>query len=447
MLTAAPKGDVLRAVPVEVEEDRVLRSAFGRYGGRPKARAAAALVVARYQQLGAGHWFLCGCRPGEDRPPALVPVAQTHIRRHEDARWPAHSETCDFYRDPDDQRVTTASYCSHGVVGPWQLTRPFAQASEVIEQKTTSSSYHKTRPAIARLLVKLVTDAGLQRMLPDWRPSEVVDQVRAIWTAAKSIEIDEGVMLPDFLRTSPARLHELVAAIEAAPPGRFRRTRPHGVLIVRLASVRAGVLQPISGEAIPVRGRVAVFGESAEARPGDMAERAARAPYLAACVVGRARVDGPVEVLSAYAHPCAGEKHLMLVDSDMERRSLAQLRSVQKWLGREKRVGVTIEKPMFDIGPVDNPGIDPRPPCIPDFIVRAFGRDGVDRTVIGETMGFAHEGYREGKKRSHRAMIEALAGAPLAAHDFHYPEAQRQKDRDDSFWREVRWALTGTEAV
>ena len=34
----------------------------------------------------------------------------THIRRHEDTRWPVHAETCEFFREPEEQLVLTASY-------------------------------------------------------------------------------------------------------------------------------------------------------------------------------------------------------------------------------------------------------------------------------------------------------------------------------------------------
>ena len=194
--------------------------------------------------------------------------------------------------------------------------------------------------------MRLLTDAGLQRIEPGWRAPPLVDQVKAIWAAARSIEIDAGVKLPAFLCTSPARLGELAERIAAADLRRFVRNRPHGILIARVAAIGDGVLEPLRGEAIPVRGRLAVFGE----RPGGgretRGERAARAPYLAICIVGRAAAGEPVEVLSAYAHPCAAEAHLMLVDSDLERRTLAQLRSVQAWLGLRRGVRVAIDKPL-----------------------------------------------------------------------------------------------------
>ena len=62
-----------------------------------------------------------------------------------------------------------------------------------------------------------------------------------------------------------------------------------------------------------------MFGERPSAVRDTPAERAARAPYLAACVLGRAAPNAPPEVLSAYLHPCVSEQHLMLVDSDLER--------------------------------------------------------------------------------------------------------------------------------
>jgi hypothetical protein len=80
---------LLRSVPRETEEegvalieadDRLLRDAFRRYGGSLAARARAAEVVALYQQMGAGTWFGCGCRP-DGRRGRRVPVAQSYIRR------------------------------------------------------------------------------------------------------------------------------------------------------------------------------------------------------------------------------------------------------------------------------------------------------------------------------------------------------------------------------
>ena len=283
MLRYAPKGEVAGAAFVTPEEDRSLRAAFGRYAAPPPtsadptctadgppfpaARAAAIPVVRHYQQLGAGCWFLCDCRPGAERPPALAPVSQTHIRRHQDARWPVHCDACDFRRDPAEQREISASYRPPPRDRPMRLVRALTGGAEVMEHRLVGSSRHSKRPRLARLLMRLLTDAGLQRIEPGggpppaWRPPPLVDQVKAIWAAARSVELDTGVRLPAFLCTSPARLPELMARIAAPGPVRFAHTRPHGVLIARVGTIGAGVLHPLSGPAIPVRGRLAVWAE------------------------------------------------------------------------------------------------------------------------------------------------------------------------------------------
>jgi hypothetical protein len=343
VLQVAPKGDVAHPTSLRVGEDRILRAAFGRFGGQPKAREAAVEIVRHYQQLGAGSWFLCDCRPGAERPPALVPVAQTHIRRHQDDRWPVHSDACDFQREPAEQRGIVDSYSAAAAPRPLRLVRPVGAASPAMEAGEVGHSRNVRRPGIARLLARVMTDAGLQSVGSDWVCPPLVEQVKAIWTAARAVEIDAGVHLPEFLCTSPAKLGGVRERIAAAPASRFPRSRPHGVLIARVKGVGGGALQTLAGDTIPVRGRIAVFGERPGTARETLAERAARSPYLAACVLGCAAPDAPAEVLSAYLHPCVSERHLMLVDSDLERQTFIQLRSVQFWLGKRNLARMSVD--------------------------------------------------------------------------------------------------------
>jgi hypothetical protein len=448
VLRVAPKGDVAQATSLRAEEDRVLRAAFGRFGGQPRARAAAVEIVRHYQQRGAGSWFLCDCRPGAERPPALVPVAQTHIRRHQDERWPVHCDACDFQREPAEQRAIVDSYSAAAANRPLRLVRPVGAASPAMEPGEVGHSRNVRRPGIARLLARVMTDAGLQSVGAGWVCPPLVEQVKAIWAAARTVEIDVGVHLPEFLCTSPAKLGGVLERIAAAPASRFPRSRPHGVLIARVKGVGGGALQTLAGDSIPVRGRIAVFGERPSTARQKPAERAARSPYLAACVLGRAVPDEPPGVLSTYLHPCVSERHLMLVDSDLERRTFMQLRSVQSWLDKQHLARMTIEKPLFDIWPDDDDGgaaADPRPPCLPDFVVRAANKEGAVTAAAIETMGFADADYRARKERTHALMSCALGGAPVIMHDFHEPVGQSQMDRDRVFWRAVRWQLSGAQ--
>ena len=441
MLRSAPKSDLSQALPVTDSEDARLRAAFGRYGGGPLERYDAALVVADHQQRGAGAWFLCDCRPDAALPPVLAPVSMTHIRRLEDARWPPHDEACDFHREPAEQRAIVASH-SASVARPFRLARRINPFTPELRHDIVACSPHGRRPGLARLLARLVTDAGLQRIGTDWRQPSLGEQAKAIWAAARPIEIDAGVRLTEFFCTSPARLGELKQRLEDAHEERFLGTRPHGILVARMSAIAPGVLTPIAGEPIPVRGRLAVFGERSGAVRLDSAERAARAPWLVACVIGRAGAKQPIEALSAYAHPCADDAHLMLLDSDMERRTLAQLRSLQSWLARKTDVVMTIDKPLFDVGPEPDDDADPRPVLIPDFVVGAAAPGAAERTVIVETMGFADAAYRTDKARIHPLMRAALGGAPVLQHDFSQPAGWPQRDRDAFFWRALRARLS-----
>ena len=182
---------------------------------------------------------------------------------------------------------------------PLRLARRFGVAEQGLDRSLIANSYANRRPGLARLLMRLVDDAGLQKIAANWRPPTLVDQIKAVWGAARKVNLDADVALPQFLCTSPGRMGELVEKIATALPRLFKRTRPHSVLIARTGSIRAGLIEPIAGEVIPVRGRIAVFGERRDEEPGMRTGPSARAPYLAACVVGRAEDKGPVEVLSA----------------------------------------------------------------------------------------------------------------------------------------------------
>ena len=223
-LRAAPKGSVDGTVGLAPEEDRLLRKAFGRYAGTPAARRAAASVVARYQQMGAGMWLLCPCRSVSGRNTVLVPVAQTHIRRHEDDRWPSHAPSCDFYRDPAEQNLLVGSYAGP-VDRPFSLARRFGAAEQQLNRSFVANSYATRRPGLAHLLMRLVDEAGLQKIPANWRPPPLVDQIKAVWGAARKVSLDAGVALPQFFCTSPGRIDELIEKITAAPVRRHLKMR------------------------------------------------------------------------------------------------------------------------------------------------------------------------------------------------------------------------------
>jgi hypothetical protein len=87
-LRAAPKGTVDGAVGLTPEEDRLLREASGRYGGKPEARRKAA--SARWPAI--SKWApACGCYALADRLAAAMRRLCPSLRRIAGSRYsPVH---------------------------------------------------------------------------------------------------------------------------------------------------------------------------------------------------------------------------------------------------------------------------------------------------------------------------------------------------------------------
>ena len=398
-----------------------------------------------YQHLDYGKWFLCDCLESAVRPPALVPVMESFIRRHSsDPPWPQHAEGCDFHKTPAEQSAITRSFALP-TAGPLRLIRGFTN-----DDKSTQPSpprercYAMRRDALATLLLSLIEKSRLNVI--DGPIPDLGDQYRRLRAAASEFELDDNVGLQSFFCTYSPALPDLFKKLATTLPGRFRHARPHGLFLIVLQGLGAGQLFPVSGDPIPVRGRISIFGERDGHGPDRPAERAARAPYLALCLIGQASSGSPVEVLRAYAHPCVSLRHLMPVDSNLERDTLQELLRLKSWLQDKKQISLSIKKPNFDLDHevAKDPEEAPRQPCIPDFILTAEGAPGTSKVLV-ETMGYADEVYRCRKHAIHHLM-SALADAPVVQHDFHFPEAHTQHQRDRRFWLDARWLITGPDS-
>ncbi len=163
MLQVSRRGGVQDQRVLSLQEDQALRQAFGRYA-EPDARAAGAAVVHRYQRTSAGDWFLCNCLGQVDRPPALVPVAEAHIRRHHEPPWPDHDPECDFYRDAAEQRAITRSYARLPDGKRVALLTRLKTDGRTRPQQLTGRSFARSRGALATLLMHLIEDSGLNQV-------------------------------------------------------------------------------------------------------------------------------------------------------------------------------------------------------------------------------------------------------------------------------------------
>ena len=425
-------------------EDEALRRAFGRYA-RLAARPAGERVVRQRQPERGGQWFACDCLGPVPFPPVLVPVAETHVRRHVEGSWPQHAEDCDFFREAAEQHAISASFARCRPTGRLRLVRGFGSSRPRVSG-VHSVSAGRGRSGLAWVLLTLLEKGGLTRVEPGIvRP--IAAQFAALRQAAREIELEPGVRLPWFFCSYPPALPRLMQRVAETAPSRFPRTgRPHGILVGVASAAAGGMIQPTQGDAFPVTGAISIFGET----DGHALGRAAfgeRAPYVMACVVGRRQPDGPVEVLRAYLQPCMSATWLLPVDSNFERRTVRQLVSLQRWVSRHDGAAPTVEKSVFDmaapVAAADGGETDPHEPVIPDFIVR--GPRG--RCVVVETMGFDLPAYRARKARLHRAMSRACGGALVIEHDFCHPKDWTQEERDRAFWRSCREVLRGREAA
>ena len=277
MLSVGLKGNVAAMKALTPPEDGLLRQGFGRYAV-PHARMAAAAVVRRYQRREGGMWFYCDCLPEGQRPPALVPIDESHIRRHSEAPWPAHDEECDFFSEPAEQHLATRSYRRPADGTPFNLIKSFG-GDEDRQAKLPSSglSYARSRPALARLLARLVTDAVLQTIPPDWKPLGPAPQYEALRAAAMTIDLVRDVPLSRFLGLSakPDWVGLLMERIDAADEKRFGGSRPHDVLVFVAQGAAGGKIMTKHHPPLPVRGRIGIFGKREGHRAAVMPRQAA----------------------------------------------------------------------------------------------------------------------------------------------------------------------------
>ncbi len=304
----------------------------------------------RYQRAGSSGWILCDCLGQVERPPVLIPVAEAHIRRHHEPPWPDYDPECDFYRDAAEQRAITRSYARLSDGKGVALLARLKTSERIRPQQLTGRSFARSRGALATLLMHLIEEGGLNQIQPLGGVVALGEQYKAMRRAAQHVQIDEGILLSEFLCTYPPALPDLCARIARVSPSVFRRSkRPHGVLISAVADASIGHLRLFGAEAVPVRGEITIFGEREGHARQTAIERRSRSPYLAVCLVGRSVPTQPVEVLKAYLHPCVSPGHLMPMDSNYERRTFQLLLQLQTWLLKNKAMSLVIKKLVFDL--------------------------------------------------------------------------------------------------
>lgn len=257
----------------------------------------------------------------------------------------------------------------------------------------------KRRPRLARLLLTLIEDAGLNKLSPiSPLPAQTGrTSIKAIEDAASELEFFRDRKLTEIVRFQPAlspegqeKLMQELERTEAQWPARKARVY-YQIFMSDLVSRDSATFSWNGGDRTyaPERG-ISINGESQEG---------ARPPYWVILAFRRG-TDGCVICSEGYAHAMFRRSCPVPVDSELERQTLESISEVAKWLNG-KAGDLTLIKPLFDI----EVSVDAEKGYVlPDFIIRAKMPDGRDHDVVIETMGYIDDEYCERKAEQHKGM-------------------------------------------
>lgn len=257
------------------------------------------------------------------------------------------------------------------------------------------------RPRIARLLLSLIEDAGLNQLatLHPLPSLSVRASIEALSLVAAEQEFARGRRLSEIVRFQPGMgdsgQEQLMRRLEQPdlhwPAG---KTRMFFQIFMSDKVTRDEVaFRWPDGERtfLPERG-ISINGE---------AQEGARPPYWVILAFRRG-AEGTVICSEGYAHALFRRGCPVPVDSGLERSTLEGLATVAGWMAKKAdSPALSLKKPLFDIE-VEIDG--EKGFVLPDFMVTARKGDGSLHTVVIETMGYTDENYCARKSVQHKGM-------------------------------------------
>lgn len=284
-------------------------------------------------------------------------------------------------------------------------------------------------PKLGRILYTILDDAGFNRLLAANASSSTTAENRSwdrIKTFAESEEITDSLSLQKILFTEPwVKPADKLREIDVLPWPKRKKRSALLLFVADKVSTSEVVKQTRIGPA-------AITPEHG-VRIGGRDQNFANPPYWVLAIVDRDK-DGRARVREAFAQHAYTSKHPVPLDSDYERKTLAQLLKITAWV-KKKGVDVEITKPLFD----SEVTLDSGEPawCRADFELEFLepGRDGTSarrhRLVI-ETMGSESEEYLAQKSGTHAIMRRR---GVLVEHVVRNDD--QQNERDGEFFRRV----------
>ncbi|CAI9395532.1 MULTISPECIES: hypothetical protein [Enterobacteriaceae] len=257
------------------------------------------------------------------------------------------------------------------------------------------------RSRIARLLLSLIEDAGLNRLeslspLPSRKAIDAINDLRRV---AESQEFIRGRQLSDIVRFQPGMTQygkeQLMESLENHDAN-WPAGRAHMFFQIFMSEcvTRDEVMFSWPGGEVsfrPERG-ISINGESTDGL---------RPPYWVILAFRRG-TDSKVICSEGYAHALYRRGCPVPVDSGLERKTIDGIAELARWLSRNPDAPVlSLVKPLFDIEVVTE---DEKGFVLPDFILNARTNAGQHYRFIIETMGYTDEDYCERKTEQHRGM-------------------------------------------
>ncbi|MCW2351797.1 hypothetical protein [Sphingobium sp. B12D2B] len=373
----------------------------------------AGIMLVQQARIGS-KWLACDCLGGKASPPVLTPAflseAETYyLRRLTGANRPEHRADCPFFRDQVTNRITqtrSALTPADPPVGYFEVLRPAPEklAQRPVDEASDDRTRSASVPRLARLLWRLLDNAGLNLVLPlseEVPVRSITNEFRTLSAAAAKIEIAPGIELGRALWTHGNALHSKRAFAgirELArnwPPGHA----PQGFLALFAPEFNGSTVKAAGCDPVTVANRV----QSPSVRGNPV-----QGPYLVIIVLGEYPEARGYAPLRAYAQPIFSGNRFLPVESDFER---IVLREILRAKIRVDRAGtdLTIRKPVFDI-------LTPLGPGRPDFIIEAQSRHtGELRQVIVQAMGGSAAGYlalKAGARRTLEQIADVIEVTP-----------------------------------
>ncbi|MEZ2682346.1 hypothetical protein [Providencia rettgeri] len=401
----APRGALVRKL--SDDEENAIKNIFGcnqKFSAQDHTLSEQILIEMRKKGL----WLQCSCVTGDTPALNSSNLMSKTQKLFLSGFGYNHDSSCPMYRvsisDKDKphsgmRKVAGIKRLNYRDFLPIDESEVTIEVPDKHINTSEERTHSKRRPRLARLLLTLIEDAGLNTLNPvNPLPSQAtrmwLDTLKASARAQEFIrnrQLSEIVLFQPSIgeETQKKLMQELERSDINWPAGKARIF--YQIFISDLVNREQVTFSWHDGERqfAPERG-ISINGESQDG---------IRPPYWVILAFRRG-AEGEVICSEGYAHALFRRNCPVPVDSKLERKTLESIAKVAEWL-QGKVENLTLIKPLFDIE-VNVEG--EKGFVLPDFIIQIKTLDGQERTIVIETMGYNDDEYCERKAKQHKGM-------------------------------------------